>query len=134
MALDHDLAEAHLAIASSAGTIYGHFNWARLLTEVDEALKLDPSLDLAYASRARGLYHLGLFDAARAAASKAIALNPARTSKPSGWWSRIVFSGRFEDARQRRGTGHRTDAPVIRMYLGEACFIWGAAIRRGPAR
>ena len=28
---------------AAAGTIYGHFNWPRLLAEVDEALKLDPT-------------------------------------------------------------------------------------------
>jgi TolB-like protein/Tfp pilus assembly protein PilF len=127
LALDHDLAEAHLAIASSAGTIYGHFNWARLLTEVDEALRLDPSLDLAYASRARGLYHLGLFDAARAAASKAIDLNPASNIETERLVVALsLFSGRFEEARQRaEELASRTDAPVIRMYLAEALFYLG---------
>jgi eukaryotic-like serine/threonine-protein kinase len=142
LALDDDLAEAHFAIASAAGTVYGHFNWPRLLAEVDKALKLDPTLDLAYASRARGLYHLGLFEAARAAASKAIALNPASNVETERLLVALsLFSGRFDDARQRaEELASRTDAPVIRMYLGEALFYLGrheqaaallASIKRG---
>jgi tetratricopeptide (TPR) repeat protein len=142
LALDHDLAEAHLAIANAAGTIYGHFNWPRLLAEADQALRLDPSLDLAHASRARALYHLGLFTAADTAASKAIALNPASNVETERLLVALsLFSGRFEDARRRaEELASRSDAPVIRMYLGEALFYLGrreqaaavlASIKRG---
>ena len=142
LALDRDLAEAHFAIASAAGTVYGHFNWPRLLAEVDEALKLDPTLDLAYASRARAFYHLGLFEQAHTAASKAIALNPASNVETERLLVALsLFSGRFDDARQRaEELASRTDAPVIRMYLGEALFYLGrheqaaallASIKRG---
>ena len=132
LALDHDLAEAHLAIAYAAGTIYGRFNWPRLLAEADEALRLDPSLDPAHASRARALYHLGLFDRARAAASRAIALNPASNVETERLLVALsLFSGRFDDARQRaEELATRTDAPVVRMYLGQALFYLG---RQGQA-
>jgi TolB-like protein len=142
LTLDHDLAEAHLAIANAAGTVYGHFNWPRLLAEVDGALQLDPTLDLGYASRARGLYHLGLFDAAGAAASKAIALNPEGNVETHRLFVALsLFDSHFADAAVRaEDLVSRSDAPVIRMYLGEALFYLGkrkeaaellASVRRG---
>jgi len=142
LAIDRDMAEAHFAIAAAAGTNYGQFNWGKLLAEVDEALRLDPTLDIAYASRARGLYHLGLFDAARAAASKAIALNPDGNVETNRLLVAIsLFSGRFaEAAKGAEDLVRRSDAPVIRMYLGQATFYLGkpeeaagllAGVRRG---
>ena len=41
LAIDHDMAEAHFAIAAAAGIVYGRFDRGKLLTEVDEALRLD---------------------------------------------------------------------------------------------
>jgi TolB-like protein/Tfp pilus assembly protein PilF len=142
LALDPGMAEAHFAIAAAAGTLYGQFNWAKLLAEVDEALKLDPTLDLACASRARGLYHLGLFDAAHAAASKAIALNPEGNVETHRLFIALsLFRGRFEEAAKgAEELVSRSDAPVIRMYLGQANFYLGkqqeaadllAGVRRG---
>ena len=142
LAIDHDMAEAHFAIAAAAGTVYGRFDWGKLLAEVDEAIRLDPTLDIAYASRARGLYHLGLFDAAHAAASKAIALNPdgnVETHRLLVVMS--LLSGRFaEAAKGAEDLMRRSDAPVIRLYLGQALFYLGkpqeaadllAGVRRG---
>jgi len=127
LAIDHDMAEAHFAIAAAAGTVYGRFDWGKLLAEVDEAFRLDPTLDIAYASRARGLYHLGLFDAAQVAASKAIALNPdgnVETNRLLVVMS--LFSGRFaEAAKGAEDLMRRSDAPVIRMCLGQATFYLG---------
>jgi DNA-binding winged helix-turn-helix (wHTH) protein/TolB-like protein len=142
LALDHDLAEAHLAIGNAPGTVYGHFNWPRRLAEADEALKLDPTLDLAHAARARGLYHLGLFEAGHAAASTAIALNPEGNVETHRLLVALdLFGGRFAEAAARaEDLAGQTDAPVIRMYLGQALFYLGkrreaadllASIRRG---
>jgi TolB-like protein/Tfp pilus assembly protein PilF len=127
LALDHDMAEAHFAIAAAAGTLYGQFNWARLLAENDAALKLDPTLDLAHASRARGLYHLGLFEAARDAAAKAIAINPDGNVETNRLLVALsLFDGHFDDAARRaEELARQSDAPVIRMYLAEARFYLG---------
>ena len=142
LALDHDMAEAHFAIAAAAGTLYGQFNWARLLAENDQALALDPTLDLAHASRARAFYHLGLFDAAQSAAARAIALNPDGNVETNRLLVAIaLFDGHFDDAAKRaEALSRQSDAPVIRMYLAEARFYLGqhqdasdmlAGIRRG---
>lgn len=147
LAIDHDMAEAHFAIAAAAGIVYGRFDRGKLLTEVDEALRLDPTLDLAYASRARGLYHLGLFDAAQVAASKAIALNPdgnVETNRLLVVMS--LFSGRFAEAAKvapctnflSACTLHQppsacTQAGVPVRYCGVMCAFDGTAFSPAAA-
>lgn len=59
---DSNLAEAHLALASAAGTLYGNFDWPTVIWETNAALALNPNLDLAHSSLARAFYHLGLLD------------------------------------------------------------------------
>ena len=136
LALDHDLADAHLAIAHAAGTIYGRFNWARLLAEADEALRLDPSLDPAHAARARALYHLGLFDRARRRRQGRSRSIPHRTSKPSGCWWPCRCSAA---ASRTPGNGQR-NWPRARTPRSSACTwarrssISGARGGRGAAR
>jgi hypothetical protein len=44
---DGSLADAHFAIASAAGTLYGEFQWDVVLDRSAAALAIDPSLDLA---------------------------------------------------------------------------------------
>ncbi len=124
--LDPELAEAHVAIASAAGTFYGHFNWDRALAEADQALAMEPTLDLAFGVRARALYHLGLFDAADAAAREAIALNPAASEPKRILNVSALFNGRFEEARQRAEEMMKESEMVnLRTYLGTALFYLG---------
>ena len=127
LALDRNLAEAHLAIANAAGTTFGRFDWSRLLAETDAALELEPTLDLAHTARARALFHLGLFKAAEAAAASALELNPASNIETERLIVALaLFSGRFDTARtQAERLASRSDAPAIRTYLGEALFYLG---------
>jgi TolB-like protein/DNA-binding winged helix-turn-helix (wHTH) protein/Flp pilus assembly protein TadD len=129
LALDHELGEAHLAIAGAAGTTFGRFNWSRALAEADLALQFDPMLALAHTERARALYHLGLFKAAEAAAASALDLNPASNVETERLMiAMALFSGRFDDARkQAERLASRSDTPAIRMYLAQALFYLGHA-------
>ena len=77
LAADASLAEAHLAIASAAGTLYRGFNWQALLEESARALELDPATDLAHVARMRALYHLGQFDRASEEGQRARLISPA---------------------------------------------------------
>ena len=137
---DHESAEAHLAIASTAGTLYGHFNWPRVLAEVDAAIAIDPSIDIAYWLRGRALYHLGLFDAANEAVATALSLNPSVDAR------RIrvavdLFGGRFAEVRARGEELIReAETPVLKTYVGAALFYLGereraasllASVKRG---
>jgi DNA-binding winged helix-turn-helix (wHTH) protein/TolB-like protein len=121
------LGEAHLAIASAAGTLHRGFDWKTVLDETAIALALDRSLELAHVARMRALYHLGLFEAAREEARLARALNP----NPSVEMARLevailLFAGDFQRALNHGSALlERTDAPAVRQYVGLARFYRG---------
>jgi DNA-binding winged helix-turn-helix (wHTH) protein/TolB-like protein len=130
-ALDEDpfLADAHLAIASAAGTLYGGFDWKTLLARSAEALSLDPSLDLAHVVRMRAFYHIGYFREARDEALLARTLNPT----PNVEASRLeiatdLYDGQFDFAlEQASSLLKETDAPAVRQYIGLARYYTGDA-------
>jgi TolB-like protein/Flp pilus assembly protein TadD len=125
LTLDPDLAEAHLAMASTAGTLYGHFNWGRVLAESDAAIALDARTHLAYSIRGRALYHLGLFDAANRAIATSLSLNPAVETQRVQV-AADLFAGRFNDVRARsEALIKEATTPVLRTYLGTALFYLG---------
>ena len=68
---DASLAEAHLALASAAGTLYRNFDWPTVIREAQVALTLNPNLDLAHSALARAFYHVGLLDWSEAEAGRA---------------------------------------------------------------
>jgi DNA-binding winged helix-turn-helix (wHTH) protein/TolB-like protein len=128
-ALEQDgaLADAHFAIASAAGTLYGGFEWNVVLDRTAAALAIDRSLDLAHLERMRAYYHLGLFAEARNESRLARALNP----NPNVAMARLdvameLFDGQFKLAADRAmELLPRTDAPAVRHYLGLARYYLG---------
>jgi DNA-binding winged helix-turn-helix (wHTH) protein/TolB-like protein/Tfp pilus assembly protein PilF len=128
-ALDEDssLADAHLAIASAAGTAYRRFDWTTVLERTSTALSLDPSLDLAHLARMRVYYHLGLFDEARQEGRMAQAVNPVASVEFDRLSVAIDLHAGLYDAAIARATTmlSRSDAPAIRHYLGLARYYAG---------
>ena len=127
LAGDPSLAEATLAMASAAGTQHGAFDWPVVIAEATRALAIDPTLELAYIVRMRAFYHLGLFSRMADDARAAHQLNPlgnveiARLEVAGS-----LFSGAYERARkQAEALLVRSDAPIIRNYLGLAQFYSG---------
>jgi DNA-binding winged helix-turn-helix (wHTH) protein/TolB-like protein len=124
---DPSLAEAHVAIASAAGTLYRGFDWNTVLERTATALALDPSLDLAHVVRMRAFYHLGYIDEAQQEARLARVLNPF----PSVETARLevatqLFAGQYAAAAERSAELlKRTDAPAVRHYLGLARYYTG---------
>ena len=124
---DPSLADAHLAIASAAGTLYRGFDWKTVLERTATALALDPSLDLAHVVRMRAFYHLGYIDEAQQEGRLARALNPF----PSVETARLevatqLFAGQYAAAAERSAELlQRTDAPAVRHYLGLARYYMG---------
>jgi serine/threonine protein kinase len=121
---DASLAEATLAMASAAGTLYGNFNWPVVIADATRALTMDPTLELAHVVRMRAFMHLGLFDLMAEEAAAAHRQNPlgnveiARLEVAGN-----LCQGAFERARDQAMTLlARSDAPVIRNYLGLAQF------------
>ena len=127
LAQDGSLAEAHLAVASAAGTAYGGWDWKILLERTAVALAIDPSLEFAHLARMRAFYHLGLFDAAAAEGRAAVRLNPGHSVE----FDRLdvalmLFRGEFRAAVERsESLLKRTDAPAVRQYLGLARYYTG---------
>ena len=122
LAADPSLAEATLALASAAGTLHGGFNWPSVIEQATQALSVDPTLDLAHVVRMRAFFHLGLFDHMADEAMASRRINPlgnveiARLEVAAS-----LFSGSYARARdQALALLARTDAPVIRNYLGLA--------------
>jgi protein kinase/serine/threonine-protein kinase len=127
LASDPSLAEAWLAMAGAAGTLYGGFNWPAVINDATRAIEIDSTLELAYVVRMRAYFHLGLFDRMLAEAETARRLDPlgnvevARLEVAAN-----LFAGRYDRARdQAAALLERSDAPVIRYYLGLAQFYTG---------
>ena len=124
---DPALADAHLAIASAAGTMYRGFDWNTVLERTSTALALDPSADLAHLARMRVYYHLGLFDEARRQGRLAQAINATANVE----YSRLeialrLFEGHFPAAAaDAAALLSRSDAPAVRHYLGLARYYVG---------
>ncbi len=145
LAADPSLAEATLAMASAAGTLHGAFNWPEVIADATRALAIDPTLELAHVVRMRAFYHLGLLDRMKEEAEAAHQLNPlgnveiARLEVVGS-----LLNGSYKQARdQAAALLARSDAPVIRNYLGLAQFYSGdvataratlAAVQRSPGR
>lgn len=129
LAQDSGLADAHLAIASAAGTAYRGFDWRVVLDESATALALDPSLDLAHLARMRAYYHLGLFEEARQAGQLAAAVNPtANVERDRLDIALMLFEGKYSIAVEAATRLiSQTDAPAVRQYLGLARYYAGDA-------
>ena len=126
---DGTLADAHLAIANAAGTVYGGFDWTIVLDRSAAALALDPSLDFAHLARMRAYYHLGLFDEAWREAREAARLSSRHSVELARLEvALLLVRGHFTEAVARaEALLAHTDAPVVRQYLGLARYYAGDA-------
>jgi eukaryotic-like serine/threonine-protein kinase len=142
LAADPSLAEARLAMAGAAGTLYGGFRWPVVIDEARQALEIDPTQELAHVVLMRAYFHLGLFDRMRAEAEAVRQLNPLGNVEVARLEvAASLFSGAYARARdQAVALLARSEAPVIRNYLGLAQFYSGdvdgarrtlSGIRRG---
>jgi adenylate cyclase len=73
LALDPELAEAHMSLALALVAVY---DWRNGLKEFDRALELNPNLAFAYELQAWTVNGLGRFDEAIAKTKKAVELDP----------------------------------------------------------
>jgi serine/threonine-protein kinase len=128
---DPNLADAHLALASAAGTEYGNFDWPRVLDETAVALTLDPTLHLAHTARARVFYHYGLFagTAAEAQAAAALAGESSVENERARFYA-ALYGARFLEALKLGEELHRrTDAVAIPTQLALAAYYLGDKTR-----
>jgi adenylate cyclase len=92
LALDPDLAEAHLSLGQA---LVGAFHWRDGENEIKRALELNPNLALAYDADAWVLAITGRFDEAMAQARKASQLDPLN---PGSFGFYLYLARRYDEA------------------------------------
>ncbi|MEO7659644.1 MAG: tetratricopeptide repeat protein, partial [Pyrinomonadaceae bacterium] len=98
LAIDPDLAEAHLARGVLLWTHTNRFQHEQAVQSYKRAISLDPKLDEAHHQLALVYLHLGLFDKARAEIAKALEINPAHTYARFRYGVIDLYRGKYDDA------------------------------------
>src|SRR5262249_2714710 len=98
LALDQNLAEAHLAQGRLLWTPSQHFPHDKVIQEYRRALSLNPNLDEAHHQLALVYGHVGLFEEALQELNKAMAINPSNTLARYRVGEIRLFQGQFAEA------------------------------------
>ncbi|HEY6120520.1 MAG TPA: protein kinase [Pyrinomonadaceae bacterium] len=98
LALDPDLAEAHLARGRLLWTPANHFPHDKAIQEYRRALDLNPNLDEARNQLALVYGHVGLLDEALQESEKALAINPSNTLARFRIGEVLLFQRKYEEA------------------------------------
>jgi DNA-binding winged helix-turn-helix (wHTH) protein/tetratricopeptide (TPR) repeat protein len=129
LALDSDLAEAHLARAAVARK--REFDWHATVTTARRALVLNPNLEQARFFIAAAYYHHGYMDEALIEMEKGQDLHGADVIEPIRIGALVaLFSGNFAPARARLEEVSRLSSQAIGdTYLALASVYSGSADR-----
>jgi tetratricopeptide (TPR) repeat protein len=129
LALDGDLAEAHLARAAVARK--REFDWNATLLEGSRALLLNPNLDQARFFSAAAYYHNGYMEEALIEMEKGRGLHGLDAVDPVRIEALVAFfSGRFVPARVKLEEVSRLSSqPIGDTYLALAYFYSGSIDR-----
>src|SRR6266540_2224099 len=95
LALDPDLAEAHMSLAL---TLVADYDWQNGLKEFDRALERNPNLAFAYELQAWTVNGLGRFDEAIGKTRKAVELDPLNPFFQMSLSFYQYWAGRYDDA------------------------------------
>ncbi|MBA3714012.1 MAG: protein kinase [Pyrinomonadaceae bacterium] len=98
LALDPDLAVAHLARGRLLWTPANHFPHEKAIREYRRALTLNPSLDEARNQLALVYCHIGAFDEALQESHKAVTTNPNNNLAQFRTGQTLNFQGKYEEA------------------------------------
>ena len=128
LALDSNLAEAHLARAAVMRK--SDFDWEGTLQESARALALNPNLDLAHYFREAAFYHLGLLDLAQRE-DREVNGEPSDPVERLRTRGVIAFlQGRFAEAATNLEAARRSSGRAFTdSYLAQAYYYLGDTIR-----
>jgi TolB-like protein/DNA-binding winged helix-turn-helix (wHTH) protein/Tfp pilus assembly protein PilF len=98
LALDPDLADAHLARGVFLWTYANHFPHEQAAREQHRALAQNPNLAEAHQQLALIYNHIGLLDRALEESRKAVALNPGNRVARNRIGETLLFQGKYEEA------------------------------------
>jgi DNA-binding winged helix-turn-helix (wHTH) protein/tetratricopeptide (TPR) repeat protein len=100
LALEPELADAHLARGFLLWSSYKHFDHRAAIQEYRRALELDSSLAEAHHQLGNVFLHVGLLEEAADELRRAVALNPANTLAQFHLAGAQEYLGQYEDALQ----------------------------------
>jgi serine/threonine protein kinase/predicted negative regulator of RcsB-dependent stress response len=126
LALDPDLAVAHLARGRLLWTPANHFPHEKVIREYRSALVLEPSLDEARNQLALVYCHIGAFDEALQESQKAIAINPNNNLAQFRIGETLNFQGKYEQALPvLRGLPRDVNPALVGHQIALALFNLG---------
>ncbi len=124
LALDPNLAEAHLAMGTALFSVLGPHASEK---ELDRAVELNPNLALAYDQYGWTFAEMGRFDEAIAAEKKALELDPLNTFLNTDLGFFLYWARRYEDATaQMRKTLELDPNNAFGHSVLGWCLIWKA--------
>lgn len=143
LALDPDLAEAHLARGRLLWTPANHFPHDKAIQQYRRALVLNPNLDEAQNQLALVCAHVGLFDEALQQLERAVSINPTNTLARYHVGETLFFQGKYEQALAALRSVPRDvnpalvgfQMPIVLLHLGrreEAAAVLDESVRSCP--
>jgi adenylate cyclase len=117
LALDPELAEAHMSLALALVAAY---DWRNGLKEFDRALELNPNLAFAYELQAWTVNGLGRFDEAIAKTRKAVELDPLNPFFQMSLSFYLYWARKYDDAiaQARKTLEMDPNAAINHVLLG----------------
>ena len=126
LALNPDLAEAHLARGLLLWSHENHFPHEQAIQSYKRALASNPNLDEAHHQLGVIYLHIGLLDKAWAEIEKALAINPANNLARFRFGVIDMYRGKYEDALDVFKTIPREANPSLRdRQIATALFQLG---------
>jgi TolB-like protein/Tfp pilus assembly protein PilF/predicted Ser/Thr protein kinase len=116
LALNPDLAEAHLARGRLLWTHTNHFPHESAMREYQRALALNPNLDEAHHQLALVYGHIGLLDEAIQGLQKAVAINPTNSLARFRVGAYLSYQGKYEQALPIYDSVPRETNPTLGGY------------------
>jgi adenylate cyclase len=117
LALDPELAEAHMSLALALVAAY---DWRNGLKEFDRALELNPNLAFAYELQAWTVNGLGRFDEAIAKTKKAVELDPLNPFFQMSLSFYLYWARKYDDAieQARKTLEMDPNSAITHVLLG----------------
>jgi serine/threonine protein kinase/Flp pilus assembly protein TadD len=125
LALDPNLAEAHLARGVLLWTAANRFPHEEAIAAFRRALELDPSLDEAHHQLGLIYVHIGLLDKASSEIREALRINPANALARFRSGVIALNAGRCEDALAIFNSTSRRNPGLLAYQTGDALFCLG---------
>jgi tetratricopeptide (TPR) repeat protein len=144
LALDPNLAEAHLARGNILWTHENRFPHEQAIEAFRRAIELDPRLDDAHHQLAVVYFHIGLLDKAWGEIDRTLALNPSNALARFRYGVIDMYRGRYDEAigvfegtplkKNPSLQGFQTATALFRLGRdGEASAVLDAYLARYPA-